>query len=615
MLRLLTLAIAAAALSAALLQPGRASADEDWVIDSFEVEYTIDESGIVQVVEDIRVDFGTLERHGIFRDMPVLYDYDGDNNRRISVGNVQVDDGTGAPHEFTLSSSDANLRIRIGDPDVLITSEQRYRISYVLTAALNPFDDHDEFFWNVTGLDWPVPIQSASAVVRVPDGGVEQVTCFEGPGGSTDPCVIPTFDSEEASFEASAPLGSHENLTIVVGLEKGAVEVSPPVLEPKNPDVVQEVIDFVADEWYVFPMAAGVLIAGMVILFRLWWVNGRDHWLGDMFYLSEGDPTAVTTRKPPFAGETIVVEFAPPEADKRSRRPLRPAEIGLLMDESADTLDVTATIVDLAVRKHLKIAEIKSGGILGLFKSTDYELTRLDTPDDDLLPYEKKLRNSLFGGKQTVELSSLAKKFHTKLEKVQEALYRQSVQDKLFPRDPNAVRTGYTIAGAVTIVVGGGLFWLLGSGFGGALIGAAVVVLGLLVLLFARAMPSRTARGRTLYRRSLGFRRFMTESDRERQRFAERANIFHEYLPYAIVFGCVDKWAKAFEELGIDPGEPDYYVGTRAFAAGSFISSMNSFSSSVSGTIASTPGGSGGSGFSGGGSSGGGGGGGGGGSW
>jgi uncharacterized membrane protein len=117
-----------------------------------------------------------------------------------------------------------------------------------------------------------------------------------------------------------------------------------------------------------------------------------------------------------------------------------------------------------------------------------------------------------------------------------------------------------------------------------------------------------------MYRRCLGFRRFMVTAETERQRFAEKANIFDEYLPYAIVFGCVKKWAEAFEGLGLEDQQVDWYAGTRAFVAADFAQTVTDFSSSISNVMASTPGGSGSSGFSGG-SSGGGGGGGGGGSW
>ena len=92
----------------------------------------------------------------------------------------------------------------------------------------------------------------------------------------------------------------------------------------------------------------------------------------------------------------------------------------------------------------------------------------------------------------------------------------------------------------------------------------------------------------------------MTIAETERQRFNEEANIFERYLPYAIVYDCVDKWAKAFEGLEGQPATQTsgWYVGSGVFMASSFSRDVNSFSSSISTAIASTPGGSGGSGFS-----------------
>jgi uncharacterized membrane protein len=143
-----------------------------------------------------------------------------------------------------------------------------------------------------------------------------------------------------------------------------------------------------------------------------------------------------------------------------------------------------------------------------------------------------------------------------------------------------------------------------------------MILAGLLVLATAGLMPRRTPAGREMYRRVLGFREYMQVAETDRQRFYEEANIFEKYLPYAIVYGCVDKWAKAFEDMGIEPSTSNWYVGTTAFHAVAFSQNLNSFSNSLSSAIASTPGGSGGSGFSsGGGFSGGGVGGGGGGRW
>ena len=77
-------------------------------------------------------------------------------------------------------------------------------------------------------------------------------------------------------------------------------------------------------------------------------------------------------------------------------------------------------------------------------------------------------------------------------------------------------------------------------------------------------MPQRTAKGYAVLRRTHGFRRFIEESEKERAKFAEKKNLFSEYLPYAIVFGAVDKWAKAF--AGLDDQPPDtssWYIGRR----------------------------------------------------
>jgi uncharacterized membrane protein len=79
-----------------------------------------------------------------------------------------------------------------------------------------------------------------------------------------------------------------------------------------------------------------------------------------------------------------------------------------------------------------------------------------------------------------------------------------------------------------------------------------------------------------------------------------------------------DKWAKAFESLGQLPSDTTWYVSSRPFVYAQFADSIDSFSVTTSGTIASTPAGSGSSGFGGFGGgvgAGGGGGGGGGGSW
>jgi len=122
----LLLAILAIGFSAGS-RPGIASAqDEGWVIRSFDVLYELQADSSLNVTEDIVVDFGNLERHGIFRDMPVEYRYDDKNNRLIDVSGVSVTDGSSAI-PFETSDSRPNTRIKIGDPDRLVSGQTTLR--------------------------------------------------------------------------------------------------------------------------------------------------------------------------------------------------------------------------------------------------------------------------------------------------------------------------------------------------------------------------------------------------------------------------------------------------------------------------------------------------------
>jgi uncharacterized membrane protein len=169
--------------------------------------------------------------------------------------------------------------------------------------------------------------------------------------------------------------------------------------------------------------------------------------------------------------------------------------------------------------------------------------------------------------------------------------------------------------GIATAVVGVGLCIAAGWFWGRTLIFVPVVLAGLVLLVFSKMMSRRTAVGSEALRRVLGFRLYVATAETRMQEFNEQQNIFARYLPYAIVFRCVDKWANAFSHID-DPeamGTTGWYTGVGAFHAAAFSSSLQGFAGSVSSTISSSPS-SGGSGFSGG-FSGGGGGGGGGGSW
>ena len=589
------LAALVVALAFVAMPPRPSRAEEGWVIRSFGASYAIQKDGSIDVIEDLFVEFTATDRHGIFRDIPVVFRYDDHHDREYQIKVQSVTDGQRA-WKYETSRDGALLRIKIGDPDRFVTGAQRYVINYTLEGALNSFTDHEELFWNVTGT-WVVPMERASAVVTAP--AITKVDCFEGFEGAREPCGT-GISPARADFQTTRTLRIGEQLTVVVALQKGSVEVPAPFLVERK-SVGEQIRDFLGLKPLPIAVALLVGLAAFGAIGRLWWTQGRDRWYGDVQYLSGSQ---VEEAKPLGARETVVVEYTPPDV---GRRPLRPAEVGVLMDERADTLDVSATIVDLAVRGYLRITEEEK---------RKYSLTKLREPDHAMLPYEASLLRALFKGTDgAVKLDDLEDKFYSDLAEVKSQLYAVSVkEDRMFRTSPETIRMMYRIGGLVAASISAVLVYVFGLA-GAGIVGFPVVLASLAIAALAGLMPRRTAAGRELYRRARGFREYMVTAETDRARFAEEVGIFEKYLPYAIVYRCTEKWAKAFEGLERQPDTSGWYSSPYPFVAASFADNIGSFSSSVSSAMTSTPSSSGSSGFGGGGGAGGGGGGGGGGSW
>jgi len=115
--------------------------------------------------------------------------------------------------------------------------------------------------------------------------------------------------------------------------------------------------------------------------------------------------------------------------------------------------------------------------------------------------------------------------------------------------------------------------------------GFGVVAGGLALRMSAKHMPARTPKGSAVLARVLGFRQYIRTAEVDQLKFEERESIFSRYLPYAIVFGDTDRWAKAFASLAADPstggaggaGGLYWYSGPGSWDLGHFGSSMNSF--------------------------------------
>jgi uncharacterized protein (TIGR04222 family) len=588
---------AAAALSLAT-RPAHAQFVEQ--VDHYDAVIEIRTDDSIRITETIDYDFGVTEHHGIIRAIPTRLAYDETSDRLYPLHLESVTATEGASADAEIEQTDGGLTvIRIGDPDRTVSGDVRYTLVYTVDAALNGFDDHDELYWNPLGLDTQVPVERATIKVEAP-ATITQVACFHGPLRSTLPCDRAVSKGTRAVF-GQAGLGPFEGVTVVVGLPKGAVAAPAPIL---------------AERWAfdrafsLTPVTGGT--AGLLTLAAvggigvLAWRTGRDRrFRGSPIDQVMGNADGQDESVPPFdADAEAPVEFAPPDG-------MLPGQMGTLVDERANTLDVSATIVDLAVRGHLMIQEIPKEGWLG---KPDWTLIRLEEPEEGLQTYERRLLDGLFRDGSEVTISALKNTFASRLEGVEESMYVDAVNRGWFRARPDKVRTMWRGRGLVLVLAGAAVTFVLARWTHLGLLGIPVFIAGLAMLATAGHMPARTAQGTAMLRRVRGFRRVIETAETHMARWAEKEKVFTALLPYAVVFGCTDRWAKAFQDIGVQP-DTSWYVSPRPFVFAGFADAMDGFTITTGGTIASNPSGSGASGLGGGGFSGGGGGGGGVGSW
>jgi hypothetical protein len=549
-----------------LLAAAPAAAERSLVIERFAVTIDVDRSGDITVEERIRARF-TGTWNGLFRTIPIQYRGPQGSNYtlRLDLGAVTDDTGTPLRHESSRERHNRKIKIWVpGAADATRTVVVRYRVG----NGLRFFDEHDELYWNVTGDEWDVPIEHASALVRLPEGVSNvRATAFSGVYGSTERATA-TVSGNTVRAEGSRPLSFREGLTIVAGWNPGVVD---------RPTAVETAAGYVYSN---LPLVIPPVV--LFAMWRLWRARGRDPELAP-----------------------IAARYEPPDG-------LTPAEVGTLVDGTPDMRDITATIVDLAVRGYLHIEERKTEGFFGLFASDDYRFT-LKRPRQDwaaLRSHEHSLLNAMFsGGGDWVDLSDLKNKFYKHLPRLKDGLYGMLVSRGYYTKRPDRVRLLYMAGGAV---VGGLLAW--GSGalmvFFGMQPAAGIVagvLSGLIIVAFGWYMPSRTPGGTRELEKVLGFQEFLSRVEGDRlARMASTPRMFEEFLPYAMALGVEETWAKAFEGIYREP--PQWYTGSgpiHTFRPTAFTSNLGRMSTQAAAVMASAPRSSGGSGFRGGSSGGG----------
>jgi len=563
-----------------LLIPTHAHAQShNWRVTDFSDTISIAADGKALVSEKITLAF-VGQWHGIHRSIPIEYPGPQGTNYTLFVDVMSVTDENGNKLKYDSSKSGNYRDLKIYIPDA-VDATRVVNIDYSVRNAVRFFDNgngndnYAEFYWNVTGNDWPVPIDHASAFVTLPEnaaGGL-RAQAFTGAYGSKQSEATAEVKGADIVSETTSPLPMRGGLTIDIYIPQGTL---------KPPSALTKFFWFLGSNPILF-----LPLFTLCVMFTLWYSVGRD----------------------PDPGVSVAPQYEPPKG-------MCPAEAGTLLDDTIHPRDITSTIVDLAVRGYIKIEE-KVDTFL-VFHHKDY-LFHLLKPQEqwgtDLTPHERVMLENIFAGGPETRLSDLKNRFYTVIPIVRQDIMSSLKNKGIYTLDPESAN-GYSIAAGIAIALLVEAMQVMGwmNLFSSIpLLIASVLVSAVIWFLFARQMTAKTVAGARTRIAVLGFQEFMNRVDADRIKRMP-PDTFEKFLPYAMALGVEHHWAQAFDGIIKDP--PTWYVSPNGYVGFSplfFSSSMHSMATDMHQVFTSAPrssssgsGFSSGGGFSGGGFSGGG---------
>lgn len=564
--------------------PVRAAVDTDnFTISSYDVQMTLgrdsENRSTLAVKETIIAEFPDYDQnHGLER--VFVKEYDG-HNLSFDLASVTDVNGTTLPYHWSGDS------LRIGDADTYVHGTQTYVLSYTMRDVTKYYSDatRDEFYWDVIGTDWGVPIAQASVNLAIDSSLTSALTgdtsCYWGVSNSTTTCELQKTDMGYTTEVRGLQAG--EGVTVAVGFNQGTFAAY-------KPSLWERVIQI----WGVVQLVASPLAIGTVVWFIIRWLGkiGRKKEIG-----------------------TIVPEYLPPKETS--------VTTAAKIYGSAATKVITAQVLDLAVRHYIKIYETKEKK---LFSSAEYEI-EITKDISDLRAEEQEVLKDMFETLPQPGQRLNLKKLKNNTAYYTRTLNNESDLDKLIRGDYGLQELDSTtkawsrrvaLIGLIIGVLLDSFFWLFG--------------VALVAFMLSFVCWRLTDAGLALKRYLEGLKLYISVAEEERIRMlqspegaekvaaaingtdsAQLIKLYERVLPYAVLFGQEKEWNKQLGQYYETANtSPEWYSGHGAvFNAVVFASAMDGFSTSSNAvsSYSSSSSGSSGGGFSGGGGGGGGGGG------
>lgn len=524
-------------------------------VTGYAAQLNLDGAGVLHVKETVQV---TADGDTVTRTLRTRLRSDADRDRVWKVSNIKATVG-GSDVAVKTSDVDNGTELEVNTGSGAKTVVYSYDVDGTVADSI----EGRQVSWPVVqGFDSAIASAKVSATIPF----ASWVTCFAGREGDSVPCTSSQLGESAAIEIEQTQLPAAGRVVLVAGLSGDAT--------------VKPNADF-AERWSLgraftangltLGLAALLLGLGVLGAAGLWLLRGRD-----------AAKVAAGTSGParPVLDGADGPQFAAPDG-------IRPGQVGTVVDESADLVDITATLLDLAVRNYLTVTELPREGEFGRM---DWLLTRRHAGGSELLPYEKSLLDAIFADGDEVAVSALGPSLRPRLVAVRENLYADVVTQGWFTQRPDAVRNRWTTSGLVLVGAGAVLTVVLAAVSRFGLVGLAVMLCGVALALSGQETPARTARGAAVLGRISGLRAYLAAESAADLPEDKRLEFASRCLPYATVLGLTEKWALEIAATDEDD-TPDegigWYNGPDNWHLSNIGESLANFVTAVNGSLSS----------------------------
>lgn len=559
-------------------------------IERLDSTYTVQADGSVKVREEVTIRFGLRSgRHGLARDIKLRAPQGRSHDLEWPVRDIRASSPSGHSaqvHTDRAESADGRtevLWIRLGDPDTRIASDTAsYVLEYTQEGLVRPTDSgNPEFSLNGGGPRmWATNITARVITPQPPVQSGCWVTLWRCGGQTTD------GRTTTATIERLWP---GQQFTVAAQTEPGAMRTNVNRW-PGGPGSLAAA--YFTSRWlWIIPTVIIAAISWGIGRLRAPRTSNVDDRYANLApgTLPKSPSSAPTV---PDRGVEIPVRFSPPEVNV--------VEAGYLLDEGTRPRHLAAALMHLAAQGALRLEPAEAGGPATLVKTSS---NAHGAPFADLL-------NGLFGKGDRVRLDDdrVVLAYATMADGLERkgkdegwlirpegryASYRTTALNKLALRDaekndydPNTGLSSSSRRARPRQAVNSVLLTALGTTIG----------LGFLTFLISKALPfaviigpiaaflmgfseghehgtkaqhtRRSAAARALTDQVEGFRTYLRTAESGQLKLAEADDLYTAYLPWAVLFGCADRWAKVCQQAigdGMLP-EPQFDV-TSSLAA------------------------------------------------